>query len=596
MAGFFPQQWLDELRSRADIVSVVSEYVPLTQKGRRYWGCCPFHQEKTPSFSVDSEKQMYYCFGCKAAGNVISFVMSAERLGFVDAVKYLAEKFNVPLPQNEEDEARYRKMRQEQERMFSIMTTAARFFRDRLYEPEGEAARGYLKRRDVSEAMVRRFGLGYAPDSWNALKDHLEKNGIPAQEAQKLGLLSESKGRKYDAFRGRLMYPIFDERGRVVAFGGRVLGDGHPKYINSPETPIFNKRRQLYGLHLLKKEHDVKSAIIVEGYMDVIAMWQAGIGGAMATMGTSMTEEQARLLRRYVPRVVLVYDGDAAGQHATLRGMDILREAGLEVRVASLPDNLDPDEMVRQRGAQAMRDELDRAMTLTAFRMASEKKNWDLSDSEQRTHYAVAAAKIIAAIESPVEREMYLKTLQVETGFSMEALNAQTAAAPQESASAENSGGMNKKTTGSYHNRELTPSSPDVRAQRELIRALMQTPFAQWPKQARQLQDEDFDCPACRRALALVKEAEAQGRQIELADIYTRLAADGDEQTAAALTAAPEEAPDMEAVAEWIARRISRRQQRKIAQLQEKLNDASLGDAEKLELLGQIQSLQQKHD
>ena len=232
MAGFFPQQWLDELRSRADIVSVVSEYVPLTQKGRRYWGCCPFHQEKTPSFSVDSEKQMYYCFGCKAAGNVISFVMSAERLGFVDAVKYLAEKFNVPLPQNEEEEARYRKMRQEQERMFSIMTTAARFFRDRLYEPEGEAARGYLKRRGVSEAMVRRFGLGYAPDSWNALKDHLEKNGIPAQEAQKLGLLSESKGRKYDAFRGRLMYPIFDERGRVVAFGGRVLGDGHPKYIS----------------------------------------------------------------------------------------------------------------------------------------------------------------------------------------------------------------------------------------------------------------------------------------------------------------------------------------------------------------------------
>ena len=253
MAGFFPQQWLDELRSRADIVSVVSEYVPLTQKGRRYWGCCLFHQEKTPSFSVDSEKQMYYCFGCKAAGNVISFVMSAERLGFVDAVKYLAEKFNVPLPQNEEEEARYRKMRQEQERMFSIMTTAARFFRDRLYEPEGEAARGYLKRRGVSEAMVRRFGLGYAPDSWNALKDHLEKNGIPAQEAQKLGLLSESKGRKYDAFRGRLMYPIFDERGRVVAFGGRVLGDGHPKYINSPETPIFNKRRQLYGLHLLKE-------------------------------------------------------------------------------------------------------------------------------------------------------------------------------------------------------------------------------------------------------------------------------------------------------------------------------------------------------
>ena len=191
MAGFFPQQWLDELRSRADIVSVVSEYVPLTQKGRRYWGCCPFHQEKTPSFSVDSEKQMYYCFGCKAAGNVISFVMSAERLGFVDAVKDLAEKFNVPRPQNEEEEARYRKMRQEQERMFSIMTTAARFFRDRLYEPEGEAARGYLKRRGVSEAMVRRFGLGYAPDSWNALKDHLEKNGIPAQEAQKLGLLEQ---------------------------------------------------------------------------------------------------------------------------------------------------------------------------------------------------------------------------------------------------------------------------------------------------------------------------------------------------------------------------------------------------------------------
>ncbi|MBP3372431.1 MAG: DNA primase [Clostridia bacterium] len=588
MAGFFPQAWLDELRARTDLVSIASEYIPLTQKGRRYWGCCPFHQEKTGSFSIDSEKQMYYCFGCKASGNVYNFVMASEKLDFVGAVKYLAEKYNVALPQNEEDERRYRQQKKQQERMYEIMTSAARFFRDRLFAPEGEQARAYLKKRGMTGDMVRKFGIGYAPDSWNALKDKLLSEGVTEQEAKSLGLLSKSKGRTYDAFRNRVMFPIFDERGRVVAFGGRVLDNSLPKYINSPDTPVFNKRKQLYGLHLLKKERDLKYAIVTEGYMDVISMWQAGIPGAMATMGTAMTADQARMLRRYVPRVILLYDGDAAGQNASLRGMDILTSQGLEVRVASLPDNLDPDEMIKRRGAMAMRDQLDRAMPLIGFRLMLEKKKWDLSNTEQRTRYAMAAAAIISELESPIQRESYLKTLQVETGFSMQALLAQVQGKKDAVQTNKNDSPTQAATV------EMPEVSADVRAQRELVRTLLQTPANLWPKEAAQLQSEDFTCPMCRMALGLLQEARQSGTRLEVADVYTRLAAQGDSTLAGILTAElPEgEAPPEQMLREWIVRRIRERDKRRVQQLKQQLMSPDTSDEEKMKLMVEIQKIQ----
>ena len=584
VAGFFPQAWLDELRNRVDLVGLASEYVPLTQKGRRYWACCPFHQEKTPSFSIDADKQMYYCFGCKAAGNVFNFVMTAERLDFVGAVQYLAEKYNVPLPENDQDAQAYQRQHAKRERMYQIMTMTARYFRDKLNAPEGAQARAYLQRRGVSESMIRRFGLGYAPDSWNGLKDMLGREGVALQQAQELGLLASSKGRVYDAFRNRLMFPIFDERGRVVAFGGRVLDDSLPKYINSPETPIFNKRKTLYGIQLLKKQRELKNVVITEGYMDVIAMWQAGLSGALATMGTSMTQEQARILRRYVPRVILLYDGDAAGQNASLRGMDILVSQGLGVRVASLPDNLDPDEMIRRRGVQAMNEQLEKAMPLTAFRLAIEKRKWDLSDTEQRTQYAMAAAKIISQLESPLEQESYLKTLQVQTGFSMNALLAQTKVAQHVQQT------PHKITAGGNHQLESVQLSPDVRAQRELICTLIQMPGDQWPAQLQQLQQEDFDCPACRAALSLLQQVQREQLQIQAADIYTRLSAQGDQVFADVLVAASSaQTADPSTMREWITRRIERRERRRIETLKKQLASQTLDDAQKMQLLEQIQ-------
>ena len=445
MAGRFPPLWLDELRSRADIVQVISGYVPLKKNGHRYWGLCPFHGEKTASFSVDSERQLYYCFGCKASGSVIQFVMDIERVSFPDAVKLLADHLHMPLPQMEDD-PEYQKRRDQRDRLLAANREAARFYHQTLFTEAGRPMLDYLKKRGLDDVVIRKFGLGAAPNQWDAVTKHLTGMGYTLEELKLVGLTvikeaeaatadSPAKPRRaFDMFRNRAIFPIIDQYGNVLAFGGRTLGDGQPKYLNTSDTPVFNKRKGVYAANLLRKERNLDRVILVEGYMDVVSLTQFGVKGVCATLGTALTEEQARLLKRFAPKVYLSYDGDSAGQHAILRGLDIMDAEGIPCRVLDYPDKLDPDEFIRRDGPEGFA-KLP-AITGETYRMRRLKEQFDLSTQEGRTEYAKACAPILHKLE-PVELENHLQQLMVQTGFSREVLLAQigrSAPAPAQNA------------------------------------------------------------------------------------------------------------------------------------------------------------------
>ncbi len=427
MAGRFPPAWLDELRARADIVQVVSSYLPLKKNGHRYWGLCPFHNEKTASFSVDSQRQLYYCFGCKAGGNVIQFVMDMERLDFQEAVLHLADRLHMTPPEVKEDEA-FEAARSLRERLMGANRAAAQYYHQRLFSREGEPVLAYLKNRGLDEGIIRKFGLGAAVGGREELTGHLLSQGYTLEEAQKAGLILLRDGKTIDMFRNRAIFPIIDLYGQVLGFGGRAMGDSKPKYLNTPDTPAFNKRLGVYAANLLRKVRTLKRVILVEGYMDVVALSQFGVEGVVATLGTSLTQEQARLLRRFAPQVWVAYDGDSAGQHATLRALDIFEAEGFPARVLAFPDGLDPDEFIRRDGLQAF--EALAPMNAAEYRMARKAEEFDLGTQEGRTEYAKACAEILRRVREPVELENHLQQLVLQTGFPKEVLRAQIGIAP----------------------------------------------------------------------------------------------------------------------------------------------------------------------
>ena len=346
--------FIEELKGRTDIVDVISSYVPaLNKKGSKYWGCCPFHHEKTPSFTVDREQGFYKCFGCGKGGDVITFMMEAESVTFMDAVKMLADRAHLEMPKNiTGDHGEFRELK---ERLTSLMRDAARIYHANLSKPCAAAAVEYIQKRGISPASVTKFGLGYS-NGYHEIINELKALGYKREEMLKAGVIQEREGKFFDAMANRLVFPIIDAFGKVIAFGGRVLGKtDFAKYKNTDNTPIFVKNRNLYGLNLIKKlrlKTKVTDLIMVEGYMDTLALVQAGVENVVASMGTSLTEEQAKLARRYVEDVFICYDGDAAGQNATLRGLDILKRHGIKVRVISLPNGEDPDEIIKRAGVE----------------------------------------------------------------------------------------------------------------------------------------------------------------------------------------------------------------------------------------------------
>ena len=422
MAGRFPPAWLDELRARADIVQVVSTYLPLKKNGHRYWGLCPFHNEKTASFSVDSQRQMYYCFGCKAGGSVIQFVMDMEHMDFSEAVIHLADRLHMTPPEVKEDEA-YQAARTLKERLVSANRAAAQYYHQRLFSPQGEPVLAYLKGRGLDDGVIRKFGLGAATGARSELTDHLLTLGYTVEEAQKAGLTILREGKTVDMFRSRAIFPIIDLYGQVLGFGGRAMGDIKPKYLNTQDTPAFNKRLGVYAANLLRKVRNLQRIILVEGYMDVVALSQFGVEGVVATLGTSLTQEQARLLKRFAPQVWVSYDGDSAGQHASLRALDIFEAENIPARVMAFPDNLDPDEFIRRDGLDAFNSLTP--MSPAEYRMARKAEEFDLSTQDGRTEYAKACADILRRVTQPVELENHLQLLVLQTGFPKEVLQAQ---------------------------------------------------------------------------------------------------------------------------------------------------------------------------
>lgn len=426
MAGRYPPQWLDELRARADIVKVIGSYVTLKKNGHRYVGLCPFHNETAPSFSVDEQKQVYHCFGCKAGGSVIQFVMDIERLSFSEAVAFLADQLHMPLPEMQNDPA-YEKRRTLKERIYLANRTAARMYHQLLWQPESSAILHYLQQRGLSDAVIRRFGIGAAPPSAQ-VGHRLMEEGFAEEELVQAGLMLRREGRTFDMFRNRAMFPIIDTYGNILGFGGRAMGDAMPKYLNTSDTPAFNKRYTVFAANLLRKARGLTRVILVEGYMDVVALSQFGVEGVAATLGTALTPEQARLLHRFAPEVYIAYDGDRAGQKAILRGLEVLEGENVPVRVLDFPGGLDPDEFIRQEGLEAF--QALKPISAVTYRMRREKERHDVSTEEGRIEYAKACAAILRGVKEPVELENHLRHLSVETGFSKEVLMQQIGATP----------------------------------------------------------------------------------------------------------------------------------------------------------------------
>ena len=415
---------MDELLSKNEITEVISSYVALKPKGRKLWACCPLHGEKTPSFSVSPDKQLFYCFGCHAGGSVIQFIMDMEHLTFIEAVKLLAERAHMELPEEKNDRELMRQ-RAYRERLYAVNKAAARFYCEQFLGPNGQPGRDYAQKRGLVKDIILRFGIGYAPEGWDNLKKHLEAQGYSEKELLDAGLLvkNPTSSRVYDAYRNRLIYPILGVGGQVLGFGGRVLDDSKPKYINTGDTPIYNKRNNLYGLYL-QKGAKLSDLIMVEGYMDVIGLYKAGVTNAVASLGTALTEQQARLLKRYVDTVYIAYDGDAAGQNATIRGLEILTHEGLSVRVIVFPDDLDPDEYVQIYGKAGFDALKANAYALNAFKLEAMARSFDLADENGREQFAVKACAFVGTLQ-PVEQERYYKLIAQKTGYEIESLREQ---------------------------------------------------------------------------------------------------------------------------------------------------------------------------
>ena len=402
----FPPAFLDELTARNPIEDVVGQYVSLKRSGANMFGLCPFHGEKTASFSVAPDKGIYYCFGCHKGGSVINFQMEIEGLSYPDAVRALAKRAGMEVPDDEQYQSRYR----QQERLWALHKEAARFFHSQLYAPVGQEALNYALGRGMNKYILTTFGVGYAPDSWDALVTALRKKGYSEQELRDSGLVSVSRknGNLFDRFRDRLMFPIIDVRGNVIAFGGRVIKKDSEaaKYLNSPETLIFNKRKNLFGLNLAKKtKHPY--FILVEGNIDVVALHQYGFDNAVASLGTSLTEEQAALLSKYTDQVVLIYDGDNAGQNATKRAIPILEKAGIQVKVLQLRDAKDPDEFLKKFGADRFKLLLEESSNRVEYQLNAILKKYDIRDDDQKVKYLQECAELICTLSSSVQREVY---------------------------------------------------------------------------------------------------------------------------------------------------------------------------------------------
>ena len=414
---------IEEIKSRCDIVDIISDYMHLEKSGSNYTGLCPFHSEKTGSFMVSKSKQIYKCFGCNAGGDVISFVMRWENVDFMEAVKILARKCGITLDRNISEEEK--KKIQEINKFREIHTEAARFYFANLLRTKNPGYE-YLRKRGLSDKIIKKFGLGYSPNSWNSLMNYLLSKGYDKTDLVKCGLIThKTESNKYfDRFRNRVMFPIFNYNGKVIGFGGRVLDDSLPKYLNSPETLVFNKRMNLYGLNISKKGIKDDTLILVEGYMDLISLYQNNIENVVATLGTALTIEQAKLIRRFAKNVIISYDSDQAGQNATLRAIDILLKADIKVKILNLKDCKDPDDFIKKYGFDGYKKAIEESDYYIKFKIDLLKNKYNLKNDTQKMNFVEESTLMLKKLKSPIEKDLYAKYLSDLTNISVDSIRA----------------------------------------------------------------------------------------------------------------------------------------------------------------------------
>lgn len=538
-----PDSFLDELNGRLNIVDVVSAYLPLTKKGANYWGLCPFHHEKTPSFSVNESRQIFHCFGCGKGGGPIRFVMEMDGLPFPEAVRKLAEQAGLQVPEESPGDGRWREKRR---RVLELNREAARFYRSMLSDPRGAAVAAYIRdKRRISPKFSARFGLGAAPDAWDSLITAMRDKGYDKADLIDAGLAVAGKnGGVYDKYRNRLMLPVIDVRGDVIGFTSRVMDDSTPKYLNTPETAIFKKRSVLYGLNYAKNTKR-PNFILVEGNIDVITLHQAGFDNTVATMGTALTEEHARMLGRYTRELVLCYDNDAAGEDATQRAIALLKKSDLSVRVLRLPKRQlldgtlgkqDADDYIKNFGPGAFEGLMDQSANSAEYRLNVVRSQFDLDRDDQRAAYLQAAAEVIAGLPSPVEREVYAGRCAGEARVSKDAVL-------QEVDSLRRKRGRQARRQEERENlapaRQRQPKSRELRygnmqcatAEEGILRVVLLD--GEYFRELEDLPETYFSSPLMGRAYALLRQRWREGRRVALPDLEDRFTPEEMDQLAA---------------------------------------------------------------
>lgn len=539
MAGQIPQRFIDDLLGRVDVVEVVGERVQLKKAGRNYSGLCPFHQEKTPSFTVSADKQFYHCFGCGANGNALRFLMEYDKLPFPEAVEQLAGRLGIEVPREGADDPRAQQREQKRKEGVNLLELAASFYRERLKMQEGQAAQRYLLDRGLSDDVIKAYGIGYAPAGWEALKQHLSERGIGEPVQVEYGLLihREDTGRSYDRFRDRVMFPIRDLRGRTIAFGGRVMGDDQPKYLNSPETPVFHKGRELYGLYEARQaSNKLEQLVMVEGYMDVVALAQYGIHNAVATLGTATTEDHLTRLFRLVSRVVFCFDGDRAGRQAASRALETALPQmidGREARFLFLPEGDDPDTLVRREGTEAFQDRVTCAMPLSEFLFEQAAQGRDVNTVEGRERFASQVLEALNKVPEGMLKSLLLESLAQRSGLAQEQLKgllekraqaaeqralkglAQGQTETLEADSALSSQSATAQAAPASPSRSRTQALSPVG---RIVQLLLHEPslVEALPDHLEWLPEDD-DAPLCRELIALLKAGRYRSPQVVLA-------------------------------------------------------------------------------
>ena len=572
---YYSEDLIEEIRSKNDIVDVISGYVRLQKKGSSYFGLCPFHNEKSPSFSVSPGKQMYYCFGCGVGGNVFTFLMEYENYTFQEAVRYLADRCGVELPEMEYSEEAKRQADLKSQ-LLEIHKKAAKFYYYQLRQKSGRAAYEYLKGRELSDETIRKFGLGYSSRYNNALYQYLKKEGYSDQLLKETGLITmEEKGGAYDKFWNRVMFPIMDSNHRVIGFGGRVMGDAKPKYLNSPETRIFDKSRNLYGLNFARSSRK-PNMIICEGYMDVIALHQAGFNQAVASLGTALTVQQSILLKRYTNEVLLTYDSDEAGTKAALRAIPLLKEAGLSVRVINMKPYKDPDEFIKARGTEAFQERIEQAQSSFLFEIEVLERNYNLRDPAGKTAFFDEAARKLLTFSDELERNNYIEALAEKYGIGYEALRRKV-----------NQMGITLGGTAPLEKpRDLTGRKKEKEEGLDTSQKLLLTWMISDPAYFRVIrkwiQPEDFTVPLYRQVAELLYEQHSQGK-LNPASIITKFEdAEEQRQVASVFNATLKQIETKEETEKALQETIFKVRQNALAKAAKELDPADMAGLQKL--------------